>query len=279
MDTSIDIDWTKLDLLEKKIVEMAVRAADKQNALHVEYKADNSPVTEVDLSISHEIVSLIRKLYPGCGIITEEEDVEKISSPPFTFVLDPIDGTDMYSQGLPSFCIALGILDAAFTPVGAVIAAPRFGRGTRDGLLVRLTPGGKPTVNGKRLVVPERDGFIHQITLSSSLVRDIDFSRYRGKVRIFGSQILQILAPALFMNISASIDEPCFIWDYAAAHAILISLGMDLYTPEGLPFRYSDSFLSRKRAQCITYGGYYETVKELITLCPPLDPDKAVIHY
>ncbi len=279
MDTSIDIDWTKLDLLEKKIVEAASWAVEKQNALHVEYKADNSPVTEVDLAISHEIVSLIKKLYPGCGIITEEEEVEKTSSPPFTFVLDPIDGTDMYSQGLPSFCIALGILDSSFTPVGAVIAAPRFGRGTKDGLLIRLTPGGKPLINGEPLLVPERDGIIHQITLSSSLVRDIDFSRYTGKVRIFGSQILQILAPALFMNISASIDEPCFIWDYSAAHAVLLSLGMDLYTPEGVPFRYSPSFLSRKRAECITYGGYPDTVKELLSLCPLLDRDKAVIHY
>lgn len=279
MDTSIDIDWSKLDLLEKKIIQMASWAVSKQNALHVEYKADNSPVTEVDLGISHEIVSLIRKLYPGCGIITEEEEVEETTAPPFTFVLDPIDGTDMYSQGLPSFCTALGILDSSFTPVGAVIAAPRFGRGTTEGLVVRLTPGGKPTINGKPLTVPKRDGIIRQITLSSSLVRNIDFSRYLGKVRIFGSQILQILAPAIFMNISASIDEPCFIWDYSASHAVLISLGMDLYTPEGVPFRYSHSFLSRKRAECITYGGERETVKELLSLCPPLDWDKAVIHY
>lgn len=100
---------------------------------------------------------------------------------PFTFVLDPIDGTDMYSQGLPSFCTALGILDSSFTPVGAVIAAPRFGRGTTEGLVVRLTPGGKPTINGKPLTVPKRDGIIRQITLSSSLVRNIDFSRYLGR--------------------------------------------------------------------------------------------------
>ncbi len=279
MDTSIDIDWTKLDLLEKKIVEMAGWAVEKQRSLHVEYKADNSPVTEVDLAVSHEIVSLIRKLYPGCGIITEEEEVENRSPSPFTFVLDPIDGTDMYSQGLPSFCIALGILDSAFKPVGAVIAAPRFGRGTDEGLVVTLKPGGRPLINGKPLTVPERDGAIHQITLSSSLVREIDFSDYRGKVRIFGSQILQILAPALFMNISASIDEPCFIWDYCASHAVLLSLGMDLYTPSLTPFRYSSSFLSRRRAECITYGGCYDTVRDLISLCPPLDPDKTVIHY
>ncbi len=279
MDTSIDIDWTKLDLLEKKISQMSTWSAEKQKSLHIEYKTDNSPVTEVDLEISHEIVSLIKKLFPQCGIITEEEEVEETLTPPYTFVLDPIDGTDVYSQGLPSFCTALGILDRAFTPVGAIIASPRFGRGTREALLVRLTPGERPLINGEPLTLPKRDGIIHQITLSSSLVRNIDFSRYRGKVRIFGSQILQVLSPSLFMNISASINEPCFIWDYAAAHAVLISLGMDLYTPEGLPFRYSPSFLSRKRAEYITYGGDKKTVDELIALCPPLRSDETVIHY
>ena len=279
MDISIDLDRTKLDLLEKKIVGMGSWATEKQASLHIEYKADSSPVTEVDLGISHTLVPLIRSLFPECGIITEEEEVEEKSNPPYTFVLDPIDGTDMYSQGLPSFCIALGILDNTFTPVGSILYAPRFGRGTTEGMLIRLNPGEKPTINGKRLIVTSDRTKLWQITLSSSLVNRIDFTHFEGKFRSFGSQILQVLAPAVFMNISASINEPCFVWDYAASHAVLLSLGMDLFTPDGKPFRYSKDFLSRKRADTITYGGFPDTVEKLLTLCPPLDLEKSIIHY
>ncbi len=279
MSTTIDLDSGKLDLLSKKIVEMGDWAADMQKDLHIRYKEDDSPVTQVDLGISHEIIKTIRELFPECGIITEEEEVEKSSNPPFVFVLDPIDGTDMYSQGLPSFCVALGILDSAFAPVGAVIYAPRFGRATREGMLIRLNPGGRPTINGEELKITGDKDSIWQITASSTLLRFVDFTSYKGKIRMFGSQILQILAPALFMHIAVSVNEPCYIWDYAAAHAVIRSLGMDLYTPDMKNFTYSGSFIDRKRESVITYGGRKDIVERLREICPPLDGNERIIHY
>ncbi len=279
MSTTIDLDSGKLDLLSKKIVEMGDWAADMQKDLHIRYKEDDSPVTQVDLGISHEIIKTIRELFPECGIITEEEEVEKSSNPPFVFVLDPIDGTDMYSQGLPSFCVALGILDSAFAPVGAVIYAPRFGRATREGMLIRLNPGGRPTINGEELKITGDKDSIWQITASSTLLRFVDFTSYKGKIRMFGSQILQILAPALFMHIAVSVNEPCYIWDYAAAHAVIRSLGMDLYTPDMKNFTYSGSFIDRKRESIITYGGRKDIVERLREICPPLDGNERIIHY
>ncbi len=279
MSTTIDLDSGKLDLLSKKIVEMGDWAAEMQKDLHIRYKEDDSPVTQVDLGISHEIIKTIRELFPECGIITEEEEVEKSSNPPFVFVLDPIDGTDMYSQGLPSFCVALGILDSAFAPVGAVIYAPRFGRATREGMLIRLNPGGRPTINGVELKITGDKDSIWQITASSTLLRFVDFTSYKGKIRMFGSQILQILAPALFMHIAVSVNEPCYIWDYAAAHAVIRSLGMDLYTPDMKNFTYSGSFIDRKRESVITYGGRKDIVERLREICPPLDGNKRIIHY
>ncbi len=281
MDTTIN--WIKngLDLLEKKIVEMGEWAVDMQSRIHVSFKEDLSPVTEVDMTISHEVVSLIKSTFPSASIISEEEITPESRESEYTFVLDPIDGTDVYSQGLPSFCISLGILDKNKIPVGAILYAPRFGRGTKEGLLLRLTPGEKPLINKEELCVAhegEKKEKIYQLTLSSTLVKWIDFSRYTGKVRIFGSQILQILSPVLFDNITASINEPCYIWDYAAAHAIIRSLGMDLYTPDMTPFTYTPSFLSRKRAETITYGGYRETVKRVISICPPRVQVDGIIH-
>ncbi len=281
MVTSINDSKSKFDLLENKIVALGQWAVKKQKDLHIRYKEDNSPVTEVDERISREIVSLIKELFPECSIISEEEYTERIINPPLTFVLDPIDGTDVYSQGIPSFAISLGVLDSSFTPIGAIVYAPRFGRGDTSGLLLRLDLGGEPTINGKKLIVPnpeEKKNTIKQITISSSLVKYLDFSSFEGKVRIFGSQILQILSPSIFSNITASINEPCYIWDYAGAHAIIKSLGMDIYTKENEVFTYSEDFLRRKKAECITYCGYKESVEKLISLCPEIDSDR-VMHF
>lgn len=281
MDCSINLIKAGLDLLEKKIIKLGKWAVEKQKDLHIRYKEDKSPVTEVDLTISSEIIKTIRELFPGCGIITEEEETGSLPEAPFTFVLDPIDGTDVYSQGLPSFCIALGILDSSFSPVGAICYGPRFGRGIDDGLLLRLNPGERPTINGEELTIErerKENGPIWQLTVSSSLIKIVDFSSYCGKIRIFGSQILQILSPALFYNITASINEPCYIWDYAGAHAIIKSLGMDLYTPRLEPLSYSPDFLSRRRCATITYGGYRKTIEKLVTICPPLNGNDEIIH-
>ena len=262
------LDKTKLDLIEKEIRECGEWAKVKQSDLHVKQKSDLSPVTEVDISISNRVLSLLKELFPEGGIISEEETTEIKDDAPYTFVLDPIDGTDVYSQGLPSFCIALGILDDKKEPVGAMIYAPRFGNATEDGLFLRLDPEGRLMLNGKEWKTNGDKSVVKQIALSSSNIWRFDFSKYRGKVRIFGSTILHILAPVVFSGIQASINEPCFIWDYAAAHAVIKSQGMDLYNPDGSLYRYTEDFLHKNRSATCCYGGFKDSVDILRELCP-----------
>ena len=123
------LDIKKLDILENAIRDAGAYAKQMQSKVHRSYKADGSVLTEVDLEISHRILSLLQNLFPDCGIISEEETTERKEDAEYTFVLDPIDGTDVYSQGLPTFAIGLGILDKERRPVGAMISAPRFGIG------------------------------------------------------------------------------------------------------------------------------------------------------
>lgn len=258
----------KLDRVEKEILECGRWATIKQCDLHVKQKSDLSPVTEVDITISNRILKLLKDLFPEGAIISEEETTEKKDDAPYTFVLDPIDGTDVFSQGLPAFCIALGILDENKEPVGAMIYAPRFGNATEDGLFLRLDPEGTLLLNGKEWKTNGDKRDIKQVAMSSSNVWRFDFSQYRGKARIFGSTILHIIAPVVFSGIQASINEPCFIWDYAAAHAVIRSQGMDLFYPDGSKYVYTPSFLNKERSATCCYGGLEETVEKLRKICP-----------
>ena len=262
------LDKSKLDRVEKEILDCGKWAVEKQCDLHVRKKSDSSPVTEVDITISSRVLSLLKELFPEGAIISEEETTEIKDDAPYTFVLDPIDGTDVFSQGHPSFCIALGILDENKEPVGAMIYAPRFGNATENGLFLRLDPEGKLLLNGREWKTNGDKSEIKQIAMSSSNVWRFDFSRFRGKARIFGSTIIHIIAPVVFSGIQASINEPCFIWDYAAAHAVIRSQGMDLYNPDGSKYVYTPDFLHKKRSATCCYGGLEESVKVLREICP-----------
>ena len=262
------LDKEKLDRIQEEIYSSGKWAVEKQGDLHISLKEDKSVVTEVDITISHRILALIKSLFPDAAIISEEEITEEKDNPPYTFVLDPIDGTDVYSQGFPSFCIALGILDSNKEPVGAMIYAPRFGVGTDEGAFLRLDPEGELLLNGRKFTMKGDKKTVRQLAVSSTCIWKFDFTKYRGKARSLGCSILHILLPVLFPSIAASINEPSFIWDYAAAHAVIRSQGMDLFAPDGSRYVYSSSFLNRERSETPVYGGGKETVEELIKLCP-----------
>lgn len=262
------LDKEKLDRIQEEIYSSGKWAVEKQSDLHISLKEDKSVVTEVDITISHRILALIKSLFPDAAIISEEEITEEKDNPPYTFVLDPIDGTDVYSQGFPSFCIALGILDSNKEPVGAMIYAPRFGVGTDEGAFLRLDPEGELLLNGRKFTMKGDKKTVRQLAVSSTCIWKFDFTKYRGKARSLGCSILHILLPVLFPSIAASINEPSFIWDYAAAHAVIRSQGMDLFAPDGSRYVYSSSFLNRERSETPVYGGEKETVEELVKLCP-----------
>ncbi len=58
------------------------------------------PVTEADRNAEEAIRHLIKEHYPDHGIFGEEHGYEEGSSP-LTWVIDPIDGTRAFVQGLP----------------------------------------------------------------------------------------------------------------------------------------------------------------------------------
>ena len=68
-------------------------------------KSDGTVITEVDLEINRRISLCIKERYPDANLITEEAVDDFDPEKEYTFVLDPLDGTDVYSQGMPGWCI------------------------------------------------------------------------------------------------------------------------------------------------------------------------------
>lgn len=234
------------DELVECVTSCGAMARARQAHVTRSYKEDGSVLTESDLEISSIIGAKVAQLFPDCTFVCEESPVERREGGRWTFVLDPIDGTDVYSQGLPCWAVALGILDEDRRPVGAVIDAPRFGI-SKEELLVTLMPGGTLHVDGKPFTPAPGKDVVEQVTMGSKGQEAVDFSAFNGKVRTLGSSIIHLIAPVVYPGMQGCVDPPCFVWDIAASHAVLLSAGMDIEHVHGGRLEYDDAFLYEKK--------------------------------
>jgi histidinol phosphatase-like enzyme (inositol monophosphatase family) len=88
--------------------------------LHI--KADGSPVTVADRETERVIRDLLSRSYPQHAVVGEEHGWTP-SDQPYTWVVDPIDGTKSFLAGAPTFGMLLALLyDGA--PVLGIIDIP-----------------------------------------------------------------------------------------------------------------------------------------------------------
>jgi histidinol phosphatase-like enzyme (inositol monophosphatase family) len=88
----------------------------------VEDKDDESPVTRADRETESALREIISAKFPGHGIIGEEFGSENPDAE-FVWVLDPIDGTVSFINGVPLFTTIIGLLENG-TPAFGVLDQP-----------------------------------------------------------------------------------------------------------------------------------------------------------
>ena len=79
----------------------------------------NNLVTEADHAADKAIQSVIKKAFPEHGIVSEET-AEKITDSEFKWIVDPIDGTVNFANGIPICCVSIGLEQNGKMIMGAV---------------------------------------------------------------------------------------------------------------------------------------------------------------
>jgi len=74
----------------------------------IQYKADASPVTDLDRRIEARMRALIDDRYPHHGILGEEHGSRDLDAE-LVWVLDPIDGTAPFIAGIPVYGTLIGL--------------------------------------------------------------------------------------------------------------------------------------------------------------------------
>ncbi len=197
----------------------------------VDYKSATDVVTEADRLSEAHVIAAIRQAWPGDAILAEETGTHAAAVPGGgagrrTWVIDPLDGTVNYANGLPVFCFSMALTDDG-RPVAGVVLDP-----TRNELYA-ATADGPATLDGRPIHASHKEK-LTDCVLSLSLAGRSVVSRSRaiGKaIRISRSMGSAALALAWVGNgrFDAFIQETSLsAWDIAAAGLIAERAGASL---------------------------------------------------
>ncbi|HTF99303.1 MAG TPA: inositol monophosphatase family protein [Nitrospirota bacterium] len=121
----------------------------------VTYKGDINLVTEMDMMSERAIVKVLRSVFPDHSIVAEEETDIRTASP-FTWIIDPLDGTTNYAHGYPCFSVSLAQAREGDVILGVVYDP------MRDELFSASKSGGA-YLNGEKIAVSKTDDLIRSL--------------------------------------------------------------------------------------------------------------------
>lgn len=197
--------------------------------LVVEYKSkgNTNPVTDADRSSEEFLREAILKEYPEHGVLAEEGSQVDSKSSDFIWVLDPLDGTVNYLNGLPVFGVSVGVLyrgepvlGCIFTPSptrsdGSVYHARRGNGAFQDGEAIRVHVADSPQ-RGKITVFPW--SFAALYNQKKGLKGRI------GELRSPGSVAYELAMTASGVIQYAIFTSP-WVWDVAAGITLVTEAG------------------------------------------------------
>lgn len=188
----------------------------------IDFKSAKDVVTEVDHLSEALILDAIRRRFPDDAILAEEtgrHDAPAGEAPTSgvgrAWVVDPLDGTINYANGIPFFCVSIALVEAGRPVVGAIHDPTR-------GETFAATVDGPATLNGVAVRPSDKErlaDFVVSLALSgravASRVRSV-----RKAIRVSRNMGSAALALAYVANgrFDAFVQQGGLsTWDIAAA--------------------------------------------------------------
>tara|TARA_B100001123_G_C15253737_1_gene1003803 strand:- start:876 stop:1661 length:786 start_codon:yes stop_codon:yes gene_type:complete len=216
----------------KEFISFANTLADKSEEiimnyfrqhLSIETKKDNSPVTIADKKTEEKIRSLINIKYPNHGIIGEEYEKNNLNNE-YTWVIDPIDGTQSFIAGHKDFGTLICLLQNK-KPILGIINCPAH-QERWIGALNQPT-----TLNNNIVTTSNIKNLKNSYAFTSGLyfddktfrsnfntiIKQTQYYRFGGDCYMYG-----MLATGL---IDIVIEDTLKIWDYMALIPVIEGAG------------------------------------------------------
>ncbi len=196
--------------------------------LQVSTKGPGDFVTSADRRTEKILIDELQKAHPEYGIVTEESGIINKSNIKNRWIIDPIDGTLNFLNGIPQFAISIGYEEANEIKCGVV-----FNPITNE--MFCAEKGNGAFLNNSRIRVSKKKKIKEALIVtggpkSASKIKDKIFSEYISvsknvsNVRKFGSAALD-LAYVACGRFDGYWQRELNYWDVAAGVIILKEAG------------------------------------------------------
>jgi histidinol-phosphatase len=189
----------------------------------VETKGDGSPVTQVDRAVETALREAIHRAHPAHGVVGEEFGADRADAE-FVWIVDPLDGTREFIQGLPLFGTLIALAHAGEIVLGLAeqpLTRDRWVGADGHGTAWNGAPVHVRTCAGLAEAVLSTTGYdsfaAHRAGMLAPLRR-----RARGVANGDTWMVFPLVASG---RIDAVASDGFFLHDYAALDAIVRNAG------------------------------------------------------
>ncbi|MGI8926145.1 MAG: inositol monophosphatase family protein [Tepidiformaceae bacterium] len=186
-------------------------------------------VSEADVLAAEMLHAALTRPFPDCGWLSEEhEDTADRLRRERVWVVDPIDGTREYLQGIPEYAISIGLAIAGCPALGVV-----YNPATAD--LHAATCVG--AVESDRLPAPER--FEVLIGRGEHLLDEVPLLPAGASTTPVGSVAYRLALLAAGRGDAVLTGHGRAEWDVAAGAALCLAAGLRTTDVLGEPIRFN----------------------------------------
>lgn len=230
---------------------------------------NNQVLTATDLEIGKRLIAMIEDEYPEFNVIDEEAGVIDKGAE-LTWVVDPIDGTSNFANGVPTYGIMLGLLKGN-QPIAGGIALPYFKE-------VYVAERGNGTwCNGQRTYVSE-EVELKKILMAYQIDgHQEDPERTRKESRLLAEVLLRIrnlrtsnsafdAAMVSSGHYGAMVNQTSKIWDNVAQQIVIEEAG-GMYTDfwgEQMIYENPLSLVKKNFTYCAAAPKLHDQIQEVI---------------
>jgi myo-inositol-1(or 4)-monophosphatase len=207
----------------------------KRTGLTITAKARNDMATSADLAAEKFVVGRIAREFPDSIVLSEESYLKADMSHDSLFVIDPIDGTHNFIQGIPLWGISVAHYSGGRPTAGGCYFVPQKE-------LFYAEKGKAATRNGKRIAVSRTkrledffllcDSRLHLADEMGHLDALLRLEKMSQHTRFLGSAIYEMCYVACGMA-DAEFDFRLKPYDFAAAAFIVEQSGGKVTDFEG----------------------------------------------
>lgn len=206
----------------------------------VDYKSKRDVVTNADYASERLVIDAIKARYPGDALLAEESGEhagvlrDDGSNNGRTWVIDPLDGTVNYANGIPYYCVSIGLVVDGRPAVGVVLDP------ARDDLYT-ATGDGPACLDGEPIVASTKDA-LSDYVVSLAVIGSGGLARERKiapRIRIhrrMGSAALALVYVANGRFDAFVQNGGLSPWDVAAAGLIVERSGAVISDLTGQPW-------------------------------------------